>query len=101
MLVQGERRHWRFALIISLRRHRLVIPASDWIFQFGSGLNLFGLQMLGMPGPSPIAQSRQTGVVQAAGQPPPSAMNRAAVSERRLAPFARGSLIPYGRSDTH
>src|SRR5665647_994272 len=34
---------------------------------------------------SPIAPSRQTGVVQAAGQPPPSAMNSAAVSARRLA----------------
>ena len=34
---------------------------------------------------SPIAHSRQTGVVQAAGHPPPSAMNSAAVSERRLA----------------
>src|ERR1035437_7139320 len=34
---------------------------------------------------SPIAHSRQTGVVQSAGQPPPSAMNSAAVSDRRLA----------------
>src|ERR1700675_554295 len=34
---------------------------------------------------SPIAHSRQTGVVQATGQPPPSAMNSAAVSARRLA----------------
>src|SRR5260370_38195825 len=34
---------------------------------------------------SPIAHSRQTGVVQVAGQPPPSAMNSAAVSARRLA----------------
>src|SRR3984893_2113423 len=34
---------------------------------------------------SPIAHSRQTGVVQAAGQPPPSAINSAAVSERRVA----------------
>ena len=34
---------------------------------------------------SPIAHSRQTGVVQVAGQPPPSAMNSAAVSDSRLA----------------
>jgi hypothetical protein len=36
-------------------------------------------------GPSPIAHSRQTGVVQLTGQPPPSAKNSAAVSARRLA----------------
>ena len=62
-----------------------VLTAASSIPDQDRKLRYCGLEVATGTGASPIAHSRQTGVVQPTGQPPPSAMNNAAVSERRLA----------------
>jgi len=74
----GPDRNSRGAAGAALRRGHLVGAAS-------AGNHCAPAANTGAAAAPRITHSRQTGVEQPAGQPPPSAMNRAAVSERRVA----------------